>query len=232
MPRKEKTTETLAGVTPRTPKRTLATKRLICLLTQLKAETGLAMVHVARDILGIDSTIPSKLMASGTSFRNANGLTIEKVVDTFGIDPNYFSEPSLGTNPDYRPLMRRARGNASTLSRRAAKQAAKRLASAKRKPGRTPSYDAAALPDDVLATLDNLYASAEERAVLTEVLADCRFPFVNQALVQGIISGIRKGQRMNQYVDDALNASIDEQAAKSESTERDAQPDGNDEDVA
>lgn len=200
----------------RAPRRTLATKRLICLLNQKKAETGLAMVHIARDILGIDSTIPSKLMAHDSSFRNASGVTIEKVVEAIGIDPSYFSDPSLGPNPDYRLFIRRPGAPASSLSKSASKQASKRLAAAKRKPTRAASYDPGALPEEVSRTLDSMYASVEERAVFNEVLADCRFPFVNQALVQGIISGIRKGQRMTQYIDDALNASIDEQAAKSE----------------
>src|SRR4051812_11787950 len=133
MPRKGKTIGTLASVAQRTPRRTLATKRLICLLNQKKAETGLAMVHVARDILGIDSTIPSKLMADDSSFRNASGVTIEKVVEAISIDPGYFSDPSLGPNPDYRLFIRGSGATANTLSKSATKQASKRLAAAKRR---------------------------------------------------------------------------------------------------
>ena len=114
-------------------------------------------------------------------------------------------------------FIRRPGAGSSNVTKSAAKQASKRLASAKRKPTRATAYgNGVGLSEEVLRTLDSLYASVEERAVFNEVLADCRFPFVNQALVQGIISGIRKGQRMNQYVDAALDSSIEEELQKSE----------------
>lgn len=205
----------------RPPKRTLGTKRLICLLNQKKTETGLAMIHIAREI-GIDSTIPSKLMANdAATFRNASAVTIEKVGDATGIDPRYFSDPTLGPNPDYRQFITRP-----SAPRTSAKQAPKRRQQSKDKNGRGAySSSSGALPDEVLRTLETLYASDDERAAFSEVLADCRFPFLNQALTQGIIAGMRKGQRMPQYVDDALGASIDEEAAKRDVSDS---PDGDD----
>lgn len=192
------------------PRRTLSTTRLLCLLTQLQTETRKSMDDVARGI-GVHPSLVSKL--KNEPFRNVRTLTIEKVTEKVGLDPRFFTDPKLGNNPDYRCYL---------LGRTASIAKPSKKAPATKRSRKQQFADAAAAPldsDDVTRALDTLYASPEERDAFHDVVAQHRFPFINQALVQGIISGIRKGERLQRYVDDALSASIDEEIAKGGDTD-------------
>jgi hypothetical protein len=78
--------------------RTLAAARLVALVEQRRAagETDRA---IAAD-LGMDASILSKLRTE--PFRNVRPATLEQVISRLGIDPQYFTEPSLGAEPDHR----------------------------------------------------------------------------------------------------------------------------------
>lgn len=208
------------------PRRTLSTTRLLCLLTQLQTETRKSMDDVARGI-GVHPSLVSKL--KNEPFRNVRTLTIEKVTEKVGLDPRFFTDPKLGNNPDYRRYLL---GRTASAVAKSPKKASSPKRSKKQQ--QQQFADAAAAPldsADVIRALDMLYASPEERDALHDVVDQHRFPFINQALVQAIISGIRKGQRMQRYVDDALSASIDEEMAKSGADDDDAGDDAGDDDV-
>jgi len=200
VPRTTKPAAKLADMAKKTHARTLATARLVSLLRQRIRETGMAQTKVAAEI-GIDPTLPSKLFKD--EFRNVDQQTIEIVVSGFGVEPAFFTDPNLGPNPDYRN--HRAR---------------------KPRRGTNKSTDSATtttadLSEEALEQLEMLAASADEREAVIDIVRAYNFPFVNRALVLGIVSGIRKGKRLHQRVDDALAASIEEESRRRKATQGD-----------
>ncbi len=214
MPRENKKAAKIVSMPPRKKARTLATSRLVALirqkLTNEYQNAPGAQRNVAKD-LGIDSTLPSKLL--GDPFRNVDAQTIETIVQVVGIDPRFFSDASLGADPDYREFLTSSDARGSGQAKPSG-------------PSRLFFVGAGVsvqLTPDAAAELDHLNASAEERAEFYEVLNHYRFPFVNKSHVQTFLGGLRKGKPLPQRIDDALNASIAEEARKRKTSAKDDQ---------
>lgn len=226
MAQKLKSTAKIPGMAPRKKLRTLATGRLVALIEQLliELENVDGKQRKVTDELGIESTIPSHLFSN--PLRNVDVATIEKVVASTGIDPRFFSVP--GTTPNYREYMPDGRsivrrhlksGQSSPGTVRASPEPESNETPAlapngKRRVRRMKSSLQTDLPQAILDMFTEMNASAEERQAFVELLKDYNFPFLNRSLARAFVVGLRKGRRLNQRVDAALEASIAEEAAK------------------
>jgi hypothetical protein len=231
MPQKPKPVAKIPGMPPRKKVRTLATTRLVALIEQLlnEIESVSGKQRKVTDVLGIESTLPSKLKEN--PYRNVDVQTVEQVVASIGIDAQFFSVP--GTTPNYREYMPDGRS-----------AVAQYLKAGKSSPGtaRAPSWDGhesalssygeqtapngrrggrsakpaqqTNLPQAIIEAFAEMNASLDERQAFAELLKDYNFPFLNRSLARAFVIGLRKGKRLNQRVDEALEASIDEEVGR------------------
>lgn len=98
--------QTLSWTMVRMDVTALARDRVLLLLEQLQAEQGLTF-HGAAVAAGLDASYAHKLRTGGRE--SIGHRQLGRVAEKLGLDPSFFSDPKLGTKPDYRASLLKTR---------------------------------------------------------------------------------------------------------------------------